>query len=639
MKKLISIFITVFFISSIVYPEQKGNIENADLFLDMMEYKAAIDNYLKALTSSPQQRDIRKNIGYAYFELGNTDEALKFLKEEIELFPDNEDAYDLLVSILFKLNKIDEADDFLEELGFSIRLTEENPHIGGLSSFIFGMHFKESGKYDLAKKYFRKALEKGHDPVQIHVQLMDMDLSQEGAISPSEALAQAIDLYGANPEFFILLGLIYFEKSETEYDFILKTIRAIRYFEKALEVNPFFKDALFYLACIRYNAGNFKEATEYFKRVLIVEPENPEIKFYLDCSLKKLDNKKSLSAYPQKINLSREFIEKPDREYKYLLKNDVNFVIENINYLGLEFIKRGKFHEAIRRYRNGLKIYPESPEINFNMGMVFFWLNYLKDAEKHALLALRKYGYFGRLSAYRRQKILKKERSKSTEKRRLLGINTYGRDEVFRKSGGALPGIPLSEWTFEVALKEGNYFLDAYDLLGNIYFKKGDYDKSILAYKKVIEIDPEDATGYYNLGCAYSALKDWENAEMEWKSAIEYEKELREMKERREISDHELKFLLVVVKRPVSFRAHKSLGRLYLDQNLTDKALEEFLRAVELEPDDPDSHYALGKIYHAKSELNERYIRKAISYYERCLYLGGKKEAEVKESLRSLKKK
>ena len=34
--------------------------------------------------------------------------------------------------------------------------------------------------------------------------------------------------------------------------------------------------------------------------------------------------------------------------------------------------------------------------------------------------------------------------------------------------------------------------MDAYDFLGNIYFKKGDFDKSVLAYKKVIEIDPED---------------------------------------------------------------------------------------------------------------------------------------------------
>ena len=205
------------------------------------------------------------------------------------------------------------------------------------------------------------------------------------------------------------------------------------------------------------------------------------------------------------------------------------------------------------------------------------------------------------------------------------------------KSDGSLPGIPLSEWTFEVALKEGNYFLDAYDLLGNIYFKKGDFNKSILAYKKMIEIDPEDAMGYYNLGCANSALKEWENAEIEWKKAIKYEKELREMKERREISDHELKVSLIVVKRPISFRSNNFLGRLYLEQNLPNKALKEFEKALKLEPDDPEPYYEIGRIYEAKSEFNEKYLCKAIFYYERYLYLGGEKEEEVKELLKSLK--
>jgi len=626
MRRLISVLLAFLFISPNSSPVQKEIIEEADLYLDMMEYRAAIENYSKALASSPHESDIRKDLAYAYFRSGNIDDALKFLEEEIKLFPDNWDAYDLLISILFKLNRTNEAMDYLE-----------NPHIGGLSSFNFGMHFKENKEYDLARRYFTKAIEKGHDPVECHIQLMDMDSGREGGLSPSEALDRAIDLYGNQPEFFTWIGWIYSEQSRTEYDNISK---AIRYFEKALELHPFFKDALFNLACIRYNEGSFKEASKYFKRILIIGPESPEIKLYFDCSQKRTDKKKAFPECPQKINLSREFVDEPEREYQYRFKNDINFVIENINYMGREFIIRGKFHEALRRYRNGLKIHPESPEISFNMGMVFFWLNYLNDAEKHTLRALRQKGYFGRLSTYRKQEILKKEGAQRVDIRRIFGIDAYGRDEIFRKKGGyLLHEIPLSEWTFDVALKEGNYFLDAYDLLGNIYFKKEDFDKSISAYKKVIEIDPEDAIGHYNLGCAYSALKDWKNAEMEWTKAIEYEKEARKREKRGEVSDDELRFSLIVVKRPVSFKAHKSLGRLYIEQNLVDKALEEFLKAVDLEPNDPDSYLELGKIYQQKSKINRKYVEKAILYYEKYLYLGGREEAEVKESLRTLKKK
>lgn len=142
---------------------------------------------------------------------------------------------------------------------------------------------------------------------------------------------------------------------------------------------------------------------------------------------------------------------------------------------------------------------------------------------------------------------------------------------------------------------------------------------------------------HYNLGCTYWALDDWENAEKEWKKAIRYEKAAKEREERAEVSKDQLSVSLLVLKRPASFRAHKGLGWLYLNRNLSDKALKEFKKAIELEPSDPESYYELGKIYQEKSVRDERYIEEAIFHFEKYLYLGGEKEKEVKEILKSLK--
>ncbi|MBA7496814.1 Cell division coordinator CpoB [subsurface metagenome] len=610
MKKLVSILIAFFFISPFLYSEQDDILKEADLMLDMMEYRTAIDYYKKALSEFPGKRDIRKRIGYACFKSKKINEALRFLKEELNLFPDNADAYDLLVHILFKLNKLDEADNFLEKHGFQLKLTENNPYMGGLAHFIIGMHFKELKEYDRAQEYFRKAIEKRHDLVKCYVQLIDMELMQGRLEFANQILIKAGQLYGMHPEFFFMDGLRYFEKSKTNINFL---IRVTESFERALELDPYFKNALFNLACLRYNNNIFKKASEYFEQTLKIEPENDEVKIYLDCAIKKITkviDKESISECPQKINLSREFIENPDRDYKYQLINDMKSIMENINYLGLEFIRNGKLYDAIRVFRNGLKIYPQSPEINFNLGMVFSWLNHFKDAEKHALIALRKKGFFGRLPVYRKQEILRKKSG----------------------SGYETSEIPLPDWTLDVALKEGNYFSDAYDLLGNIYFKNGELDKSILTFNKVIEIYPEDAMGHYNLGCSYWALEDWENAEMEWKKAVKYEKVAKEREERAKVSKDQLSISLIVLRRPVAYRARKSLGLLYLKKNLADKALKEFEQAIELEPSDPEPYYELGKMYQAKGD-----IEKAIFYYEKYLYLGGKKEVEVKELLKSLK--
>ena len=131
-----------------------------------------------------------------------------------------------------------------------------------------------------------------------------------------------------------------------------------------------------------------------------------------------------------------------------------------------------------------------------------------------------------------------------------------------------------------------------------------------------------------------SAIKDWMSTEEEWKKAIKYEKEAKERQESTEVSENQLHISLVVQKRPVAYRAHKSLGRLYLDNNLTEKALEEFERAIKLEPSDPEPYYELGRIYQKREEF-----KKAIFCFEKYLYLGGKKEPEVKGYLILMKNK
>ena len=71
-----------------------------------------------------------------------------------------------------------------------------------------------------------------------------------------------------------------------------------------------------------------------------------------------------------------------------------------------------------------------------------------------------------------------------------------------------------------------------------------------------------------------------------------------------------------------NFRSHKSLGWMYLQQDFKEKALEEFLKAIELEPWVFEPYFEVGKIY---SEKGER--KKAISYLEKYFIFGGREEA------------
>jgi len=99
------------------------------------------------------------------------------------------------------------------------------------------------------------------------------------------------------------------------------------------------------------------------------------------------------------------------------------------------------------------------------------------------------------------------------------------------------------------------------------------------------------------------------------------------------IPKDEPKKFVVARREPVSSQDHKSLGRMYLQQNFKEKALEEFLRAIELEPGAAEFYFEVGKIYKEKGKK-----KLAIFYLEKYIYLGGKEEA-AKELLESLKKK
>jgi tetratricopeptide (TPR) repeat protein len=177
-------------------------------------------------------------------------------------------------------------------------------------------------------------------------------------------------------------------------------------------------------------------------------------------------------------------------------------------------------------------------------------------------------------------------------------------------------------------------FCDAFDLCGSVFFKLEDFENSVRLYKQSVDIDPDNAMGHFNLGCAYSAAGDFERAEAHWKNAIYYEGKVKITKETEEKKGEGLQIAVTVMKRPVSFDAHKALGRHYLRLKLKSQALQEFLEAIELEPSDSEPYYEVGMIL---LEQDER--EKAVEYFERYLYLGGKKVDEVKAILKKIKKR
>ena len=583
-KKISLIILVIFFLGRYFsYSQQEQNaIKVADRLMYLLNYTDAVLHYNQALENNPNIRGARVNLGYAYLRLKKQDEAIRILKEELILFPDNHEAYILLGYIYFKQGKFEDAKEICEaydkefktylreiayRMGFTVPLQvidirlphilaeikKENPNIG-LPNFVLGLYHKNKLNFSEAEKHFKLANKWGHNPVDCYLQLIDIKLVQKKWKDALNKTQEALRIKGPQSEFYFIMGYIYYQLEETE--------NAISCFEQALEMKPYLIETMRNLSLLYYNHQKFEKASLLFERYLRMK----SYELY-----EKYDLKYSLSG----LKLSKDLLDQMELEYKFLIKNGAEDSTKIINDTALSMVRSGRLKEAIQILWNYLEIDDRSAKLNYNLSQLYNIFNKLDKALKYALRAVE------------------------------LDLN----------------------------------FKDAYDLIGNIYFKMRDYERSVAAYKEVIAISSKDAMGYYNLGCVYHATENFDEAENCWKNAIKYEKGIKKIKERDKISEDELSVSLVVLKKPVSFRAHKSLGRLYLERSLPDKALEDFQKAVELEPSDPEPYYELGKIYQAKSENDEKYIKKAIYYYEKYLYFGKEKEQEVEESLKILKKK
>jgi tetratricopeptide (TPR) repeat protein len=255
------ISLLVFLLSPLLSPENKEEIvKDAHLFMDMMEYDLAIQNYKKFLTLEPNSIDIRKNIAYAYFRIGWVEEAIKHLKEELTLFPENGDAYDLLVFILYKSNRVEEAYELWEKYNVQIKSKINSPNIG-LGDFILWLNLIKSKRFNEAWKYFERAKLRGNYMDMFYIKMIEGKLKGEftdfQALSESSNLIQeAINISGRTYQLLFLEGIYYYKEFISKSIFYLESKNlpkdlqisienSIECFKNAIRLKPNFYEAFF----------------------------------------------------------------------------------------------------------------------------------------------------------------------------------------------------------------------------------------------------------------------------------------------------------------------------------------------------------------------------------------------------------
>lgn len=231
------IFVFILFVNCLSSLEDKEEIiRYANLFMDMLEYDLAIQQYKKFLSFQPISIDVRKNIAYAYFKTGWFSKAIEYLKEELTLFPENGDAYDLLIYILHKANRIEEAYTLWEKFNLKIESKVKTPNIG-LGDFIIWLHLIENEKFNEAEKCLERAkLRKGFLD-KFYAKLIERELkrndptSYDGLLRCKRLINEAVNLFGKSPQFIFLEGILYYREFLWKSTFYTESKKLLVLFE------------------------------------------------------------------------------------------------------------------------------------------------------------------------------------------------------------------------------------------------------------------------------------------------------------------------------------------------------------------------------------------------------------------------
>jgi tetratricopeptide (TPR) repeat protein len=95
-------------------------------------------------------------------------------------------------------------------------------------------------------------------------------------------------------------------------------------------------------------------------------------------------------------------------------------------------------------------------------------------------------------------------------------------------------------------------------ILGNAYDELDEYEESVKAHKKSLELDANSHETWTNLGATYRHMKEYDKAESAYQESLKLSPDYPE--------------------------AHASLGALYIYQGKNEEAIKSLERAIELDP-------------------------------------------------------
>jgi len=339
----IAVGILVLMFSAVTYQRNKIWLDEFTLWSDVVQ-------------KSPQKARGHNNLGAAYKNLGNFNEAIQEFKTAFSLQPDYAEAHGNLGLVYKTLRRFDEAvQEYQTALSIKPDYAEAHNNLGTL--------YAEQGRRMDAIQEYHTAISLSPNYAEAH---NNLGIAYHDLGRRDEAIREyqiALFLKPDNANAHLNLGVIFKEMGKLD--------EAIQEYKKALSLEP-------HLALIHDNLG---EVLDKQGKILEAFGEIQEaIRLKPDDAL----------AHYNLGTLYREMgqYEKAVQEYKTATRLDPDYA-EAHNNLGLGYFVGGRLSEALLELKEAVRAKPDYAEAHNNLGVILKELGHLEDAVGEFQTALK----------------------------------------------------------------------------------------------------------------------------------------------------------------------------------------------------------------------------------------------------------
>lgn len=371
---------------------------------------------------------------------------------------------------------------------------------------------------------------------------------------------------------FLMLAQLELEKRQFQ--------KVINFCHEALRLNPDDLEALNLKAIALRRMGKAEKAVEIYKLILEKKPNHPRILFNLGIAYARLNRIQEAEKVYQKV-----LVIKPD-------------FVEAHNNLGEIYLRQGRIAEAEEEFLKAVELSDGFALAFSNLAEVYLRQKEVRKAREYVEKALTIDPDL--TSAHNiKGNILRQEgrlAEAMSEYRKALA-----RDPDYEKayynlgvSASDLGRLEEAKEYFFKAIKLQPYFGEAYAGLGLCYLQEGKWDEAIKNLIQARELGYRNPSVSVNLSYAYIGKKDWKKAEEEARRAVAEQPLLAlaynnlgiALAQQNKLEEARMTLEKSLEINPLDRDAVVNLATVELSLNNEDRALELFLKALSLSPED-----------------------------------------------------